>query len=90
LVSVKIDGITCAVTAVTATAITCTSGNKGATNTNPTSLDVKVSGSNALVKDGVVFYYGLIYSNILSWGGESYPRDGDSIYVPKGRTLIVD
>lgn len=49
-----------------------------------------IGGNKALIEKGINFYYGLYYSNILTWGGEAPPRDGDSIYVPKETTLIID
>jgi hypothetical protein len=30
----------------------------------------------------VVFYYGLLWSNSLTWGGDSFPVAGDTVYVP--------
>ena len=41
---VIIDGISCTVSASTSTSITCTTGDKGASNTAKPSLVVKVNG----------------------------------------------
>ena len=38
----------------------------------------------------MIFYYGLLWSNDLTWGGESKPRIGDTVYVPKDTVFIVD
>jgi len=89
-VKVLIDNIPCAVSAVTDTSITCTTGNKGANNFSDPSLVVKVNDINSLVPDGVIYYYGLLWSNDVSWGLEAKPREGDSVWVPKGKTIIVD
>lgn len=89
-VKVYIDKIQCVVQAVTATQITCVTGNKGANNSDPPSLRITIDGHKAIVPDQIVFYYGLLWSRIETWGGESQPRIGDSVYVPEGRTLIVD
>lgn len=83
-VEVLIDGIVCSVTAVTDTQITCTTGDKGANNYSQPSLVVKVNNFHALVPDGVIFLYGLLWSNDLTWGLEAKPRAGDSVFVPKG------
>ena len=49
-----------------------------------------MDGYNAIVEDGVEFYYGLLWSNEETWGGESKPREGDIVYVPPGKVLILD
>jgi hypothetical protein len=49
-----------------------------------------VAGNTAAVKEGVTFLYGLMFSDPATWGGEVPPRQGDTIYVPAGMTLIVD
>ena len=38
----------------------------------------------------MVFYYGLLWSRELTWGGESKPRKGDTVYVAENQVLIVD
>lgn len=48
------------------------------------SIKVFVTNYKAVVPDSVVFYYGLLWSNDESWGGEAPPREGDSVYVPAG------
>lgn len=30
------------------------------------------------------------WSDTVTWGGEAVPREGDSVYIPKGMTLLVD
>ena len=30
------------------------------------------------------------WSSSATWGGEVPPRDGDTVYVPAGMTLLVD
>jgi hypothetical protein len=89
-VSVQIDGIPCAIISVTQTTIFCTAGSKGPTNFSPPQLNITVNGSLALPADGVAFYYGLLWSNILSWSGDGFPVAGDTVYVPSGVVLIVD
>lgn len=87
-VSVVIDEITCTVTAVTDTQITCTTGarpNLPTTN----SFVVTISGNSASVQTNG-FLYGHRWSDELTWGGDFAPIDDDSVYVPKGMVLIVD
>ena len=37
-----------------------------------------------------IFLYIDRWSEERTWGGEAVPREGDSVYVPKGMTLLVD
>ncbi len=77
-----LDGIPCSIASVTDSQINCTTGNKGADNLSSPKMQVYVNGSLAIVADGVVFYYGLLWSNSLTWGGDSFPVAGDTVYVP--------
>lgn len=36
------------------------------------------------------YFYGDRWSEQATWGGEALPREGDTVYVPKGMTLVVD
>jgi len=38
----------------------------------------------------VNFFYGIRWTGADTWGGEVSPREGDSVYVAEGQTLIVD
>lgn len=53
-------------------------------------MAVSVNNINSIIPDNVIFYYGLLWSNDISWGLEVKPRAGDSVLVPKGQTIIVD
>lgn len=86
--SVTIDGIACAITANTTTSITCTTGRR-ATIPNANSFIVTSNGNPVLVL-GEPFNYIDRWSSQDTWGGESLPRAGDSVYVPKGMSLLVD
>lgn len=44
----------------------------------------------SVVPDGLYFYYGLLWSNDRTWGLDPKPVSGDLVWVPKGRTLIID
>lgn len=52
------------------------------------SFVVKVNGNVAAVTSG--FYYANLFSVEQTWGGDIPPREGDSIVVPMGQTLIID
>lgn len=86
--SVTIDGITCDITANTATSITCTTGRR-ASIPNANSF-VVVSDGNPVLVLSEPFNYIDRWSSQDTWGGESLPRAGDSVYVPKGMSLLVD
>lgn len=49
-----------------------------------------MNGINAIVPEGLFFYYGLLWSEDASWGLEAAPREGDSVFVASGRTLIIN
>lgn len=92
-VTVKLDGIVCAVQSVTNVETTCITGSKGNQPTNSSLLaeiEVFIGGNKALVENTVIFYYGLKWSHDATWGGEAPPREGDSVFVPKNQVLIVD
>lgn len=49
-----------------------------------------MGGFNSVIPQNIKFYYGLLWSKDSSWGLEAAPRAGDSVFVAKGRTLIID
>lgn len=90
-----LDTISCVITSLSDTEIKCTTGNKRTTfssnnNANFNQVKVLVNENQAVLESGVNFFYGLYWSNILTWGGEAPPRPGDTIYIPSTVTLIVD
>ena len=48
------------------------------------SIVLTVDSQSAKIQDSVYFYYGLFWSGDETFGGEIAPREGDSVYVPKG------
>jgi hypothetical protein len=87
-VSVKVDGIVCAVTAVTSTSITCTVGPKTSIIPDPT-FDVFIDGRRSIVSCRN-FTYAFRYSDPNTWSGDFPPIEGDAVYVPKGMVLMMD
>lgn len=86
---VNIDGITCTVSASTSTTITCETGERSAPPEEGNSMEITSDGSQAHI-DCNHFLYVDRWSEEATWGGEAIPREGDSVYVPKGMTLLVD
>jgi parallel beta-helix repeat protein len=91
-VHVTIDGIECSVTSATATSIQCTTGARP-TVVEDGMTELRFSGSTpngyAAMQD-YQFSYANYWSDLETWGGEYLPKEGDSIVIPKGQTLIVD
>ena len=52
------------------------------------SFKVTVGGNTPIIKEQ--FIYVLRWSDIRTWGTDSYPVKDDLVYVPKGMTLFVD
>jgi hypothetical protein len=85
--SVLIDGIPCAVTASTTTAITCTVGARLALPAR-NFFSVQIGAANAIVQQS--FAYVMRWSDIRTWGTDMPPIDGDLVFVPAGMNLLVD
>lgn len=49
-----------------------------------------VGNSIAILVDCQPFLYMDRWSDDATWGGEVPPRDGDTVYVPQGMTLLID
>ena len=54
------------------------------------SFQVKVGGNLAMNSKLVQYWYGLVWSDEATWGGDFKPVVQDLVYVPPGQTLIVD
>lgn len=86
-----IDDIPCVVQSgsFSATQIVCDSGTKNvATNPVEGKFEVIIGNNKAVTNKKAI--YGNLYSDENTWGGDIPPREGDSIVVPKGETLIID
>lgn len=88
MITVKIDGIDCGSLSLSDKIITCTTSSKTVGTSHP-SLIVTIDGVHA-VNNNVVFYYGNLWSNSATWGGDFAPIDGDLVYVSNGNLLIID
>lgn len=87
--TVAIDGINCPIINQTATNLFCTTGIRDKPPTSGNSF-VLTSQGNAAILTTEPFIYIDRWSSQDTWGGEALPREGDSVYVPPGMTLLVD
>ena len=87
--SVMIDGIECSITASSATSITCTTGRRSTPPESGNSFSVTSDGNPAKLQTSPYLYIDR-WSEQSTWGGEAVPREGDSVLVPKGMTVLVD
>lgn len=87
-ISIKIDDIPCSVSSVTNIEIICTSGPRPL-YTLP-SLEIYITNKGlASIKD-FLFIYADLWSSPTTWGGEVPPRQGESVYIPPGKNIILD
>lgn len=82
--SVTIDGIACPIKAgtLTGTVFTCTTQPRP--NLTKPTLVIKVDGQVALNSKGLLYFYGHLFDDVDTWGGEPPPEEGDSIIVSPG------
>ncbi|KAL4484526.1 hypothetical protein ABPG74_019703 [Tetrahymena malaccensis] len=85
--SVLIDGIICSQPTLSQSQISCTTGAKS--SSGKSSLVVQINQYLA-VNNGIVFYYGNLWSSSDTWGNDFAPISGDIVYVNQGKSLIVD
>lgn len=88
-VTVIIDGIYCIVTSFNTSTIQCITGRRLQPPTNGNSFIVSSAG-NSVILNCPPFVYMDRWSSQATWGGEVAPRDGDTVYVPPGMTLLID
>ena len=92
-VTVTIMEISCVVTAVTATEVTCMTGYHGPTNTThpgkgAVMLNVVPKGFATAAAD--TYWYVDLWSRTTTWGGGPPPIEGDSVEIPRGQTVLLD
>ena len=90
LYSISIDGIACTPTAATATSVTCTTGPRTGAFTLDPHLEIFIQDVGLVANQGHEFRYVSLWSSPTTWGGLSFPIDGESIRVDKGLNLLVD
>ena len=87
--SVLIDKRVCAVSTVTSTTITCVTDKKPYVPDTP-ALIINQPGFGNVATADLVFRYVSLFSDPITWGGDSPPQTGESISIPKGQHLLVD
>ena len=88
-ITVTIDNRVCAVTAQTATSVTCTTADKPYVPDTPV-LVINVDGFGDVANMGKSFLYVSKWSLPETWGGDLPPQEGEAIQVPKGQHLLFD
>lgn len=73
----------------TTTEIYCTTGVRNGPPASGNSFVVNSDGNVARIATDPFLYMDR-WSDTDTWGGEAVPREGDTVYVPKGMTLLVD
>lgn len=87
--TVTIDNRACAVTAQTATSVTCTTSNKPYVPDTPT-LVINIDGMGDVATMGKQFLYVSKWSAPETWGNDLPPQEGEAVQVPKGQHLLFD
>ena len=92
-VSVVLNGVPCAVTSVSAAAVTCVTGAR--TAIEPLSINVTVLGDSSTGRalydaSRVYFRYLDRWSALTTWKYNEPPVEGDSVVVPPGQAILVD
>ena len=86
---VTIDGIDCAVQSFDSTTIVCLTGVRMSPPSEGNSFSIITDGNVANINTEPYLYVDR-WSDANTWGGDAAPIDGDSVYVPRGMTLLVD
>lgn len=53
-------------------------------------FEIKIDGKGKVASTGVVFYYAERWSDATTWGNTVPPREGESLTVAHGQTLVID
>jgi hypothetical protein len=89
-VTVTIDDLPCAVSAISATELTCTTSPRIGYGSGTSSLVIFINGFGNAATQGQTFTYVSKWSEPSTWGGQFAPVDGESVAVHKGLNLLVD
>ena len=93
-VAVYIDGVACTVQTASTTEITCTTGAAPEISNRRSSLESELSISftdqGDTITNGIKYFYVDKWSDESTWGGITPPREGDSVSIPAGQTILLD
>jgi hypothetical protein len=87
--TVTIDQITCSIVSQNSTSISCITGIRLQPPANGNSFVVTSDTNPVIIKSSPYLYLDR-WSSQATWGGEALPREGDTVYVPPGMSLLVD
>ena len=91
---VFIDDIECTVTSTASNEIVCTTGAAPPiSNRRPSlesSLKITFNGRGNAITNNIQYFYIDRWSDINTWGGITPPREGDSVSIPTGQTVLLD
>ena len=90
--TILIDGIECIVgdEDATTTSVSCLTGPRTGLYQLDPELSIFIDGIGYVATQGHVYRYVSLWSSPTTWGGLSFPIDGESIRVDKGLNLLVD
>ena len=92
-VSVTFNGQSCTVNSVSETEIQCVTSELplGVAGARTSIIVVNVAGKGkALVSPSAIFMYRDLWSATRTWEGGELPVAGDTVVIPKGRTIVLD
>mmetsp|Transcript_27798 Transcript_27798/g.24415 ORF Transcript_27798/g.24415 Transcript_27798/m.24415 type:complete len:468 (+) Transcript_27798:561-1964(+) len=98
-VTVEIDGVDCGSVSVNqpggSTEISCTTGAAPAIDVRRNSLESRViihieDHGYVYVPLEMTYFYVDRWSDELTWGNISPPREGDSVHIPSGQVILLD
>ena len=99
--SVSIDGVACTVRTANDSVITCRTGAHRTTLSTSVLVSVPGKGTSVGVTPTMVttsststgsasFQYVDRWSSVYTWGGNPPPKEGESVSIRKGQTLLLD
>lgn len=93
-IKVYIDDVECAVSTATSTQINCITGPAPSIPYRRSSLQseikIQFEGSGFAIVNGTKYFYIDRWSDENTWGGIAPPREGESVSIPSGQTILLD
>ena len=86
----SLNGVPCAITAVTATAVQCTTGARDSIRPLDISLYLPGGGYALYNSTSTFFQYLDKWSDLTTWVNQEPPIAGDTVVVPAGQAILVD
>eukprot|EP00761_Pharyngomonas_kirbyi_P010107 gb/GECH01010125.1/.p1 GENE.gb/GECH01010125.1/~~gb/GECH01010125.1/.p1 ORF type:complete len:3495 (+),score=610.83 gb/GECH01010125.1/:1-10485(+) len=86
---VYIDQTPCSITEVTDDMIECVTGERSKITSKP-EVQVYIPEKGQAINHDVSFTYIDRWSAQTTWGNSNPPREGESVYIPPGQTILLD